>query len=125
MTDKDAQLADDVATAQPSPIEQVRGLVQDVRSLAQAEIDYAKARLSYSGGIIRRAGLWAFVALFSLSGAIIALILGLLLILTSYIGPWAATGMVVIAFALVAWGSALAARRTANNLKFGEGDPDG
>jgi hypothetical protein len=125
VTDKDAQLADDVATAQPSPIEQVRGLVQDVRSLAQAEIDYAKARLSYSGGIIRRAGLWAFVALFSLSGAIIALILGLLLILTSYIGPWAATGMVVIAFALVAWGSALAARRTANNLKFGEGDPDG
>jgi hypothetical protein len=123
--EKDASHADDVATDPQSPIDQVRGLVEDVRSLAEAEIDYAKARLSYSGGVIRKAGLCAFVALFSLCGAIIALILGLLLILTSYIGPWAATGMVVIAFALVAWGSALAARRTANNLKFGEGDPDG
>jgi hypothetical protein len=120
--EKDVSPAKNIAAEPPSPAEQVRGLVEDVRSLAEAEIDYAKARLSYSGGIVRRAGLWAFVALFSLSGAIIALILGLLLILTSYIGPWAATAIVVIAFALVAWGAAVVARRTANNLKFGKGD---
>jgi hypothetical protein len=122
MMEKDVSPAEDTAADPPSPAEQVRGLVEDVRSLAEAEIDYAKARLSYSGGIIRKAGLWAFVALFSLSGAIVALILGLLLILTSYVGPWAATAIVVIAFALAAWGAALIARRTANNLKFGEGD---
>jgi hypothetical protein len=124
VTDKDAQLADDVATAQPSPIEQVRVLVHDVRSLAQAEIDYAKARLSYSGGIIRRAGLWAFLALFSISGAFIALILGLLVSLASYVGPMAATAIVVITFVIVAWGAALMARRTANDLKFGDGNSD-
>ncbi len=123
--EKDIHPAEDQATDPPSPAEQVRGLVEDVRLLAQAEIEYAKARLSYSGGIIRRAGLWAFIALFSLSGAIIALILGLLLILTSYVGPWAATAIVTIAFAFVAWGAALIARRTANNLKFGDGDQDG
>jgi hypothetical protein len=46
------------------------------------------------------------------------LILGLLLILSQYAGPWIATLLVVIGFALAAWGAALAARRTANNLKF-------
>ena len=102
----------------PSPTEQVRTLVDDVRALAAAEIDYAKARLSYSGGILRKAGIWAFLAIFFLSGAIVALILGLLLILSQYVGPWIATLLVVIGFALAAWGAALAARRTANNLKF-------
>jgi hypothetical protein len=69
---------DDNDAAPLSPAEQVRTLVADVRALAEAEIDYAKARLSYSGGIIRKAGIWAFLAIFFLSGAIIALILGLL-----------------------------------------------
>lgn len=106
----------------PSPTEQVRTLVDDVRALAAAEIDYAKARLSYSGGILRKAGIWAFLAIFFLSGAIVALILGLLLILSQYVGPWIATLLVVIGFALAAWGAALAARRTANNLKFDSED---
>lgn len=117
--------AEDTRPEAPSPAEQVRALVADVRALAEAEIDYAKARLSYSGGILRKAGIWAFMAIFFLSGAIIALILGLLLILTVYLGPWVATAAVVIGFALAAWGAALAARRTANNLKFDESDGNG
>ena len=120
--DKDTSPASDSEAAPPSPAEQVRTLVADVRALAEAEIDYAKARLSYSGGIIRKAGIWAFLAIFFLSGAIIALILGLLLILNHYIGPWLATAIVVVGFALAAWGAGLAARRTANSLKFDEGE---
>ena len=50
------------------------------------------------------------------------MILGLLLILNHYIGPWLATAIVVVGFALAAWGAGLAARRTANNLKFDEGE---
>ncbi len=115
---------DDNDAAPLSPAEQVRTLVADVRALAEAEIDYAKARLSYSGGIIRKAGIWAFLAIFFFSGAIIALILGLLLILSQYLGPWLATAIVVVGFALAAWGAGQIARRTAYNLKFSEGDAD-
>lgn len=117
--------AEDIDPATPSPAEQVRALVSDVRILAEAEISYAKARLSYSGGILRKAGIWAFLAIFFLSGAIVALILGLLLILNLYLGPWMATTMVVIGFMVAAWGAALIARRTANNLKFDEGSDNG
>ena len=123
--DKDTSPASDTEAAPPSPTEQVRTLVADVRALAEAEIEYAKARLSYSGGIIRKAGILAFLAIFFLSGAIIALILGLLLILNHYVGPWWATTIVVVGFTLAAWGAGSAARRTANNLKFDESDDHG
>jgi hypothetical protein len=36
----------------------------------------------------------------------------------------AATAIVVITFVIVAWGAALMARRTANDLKFGDGNSD-
>lgn len=120
--EQDTSPAADTEPTAPSPVEQVRSLVSDVRALAEAEIDYAKARLSYSGGILRKTGIWAFLALFFLSGAIVALILGLLLILSQYAGPWIATSIVVIGFVLAAWGAALVARRTASNLKFDEGE---
>ena len=122
--DKDSSPANDTETASLAPAEQVRTLVADVRALAEAEIEYAKARLSYSGVIIRKAGILAFLAIFFLSGAIIALILGLLLIVNHYLGPWLATASVVIVFALAAWGAGLAARRTANNLRFDDSATD-
>ena len=123
--DKDTSPASDTEVAPPSPTEQVRTLVADVRALAGAEIEYAKARLSYSGGVIRKGGIFGFFGIFFLSGAIIALILGLLLILNHYVGPWWATAIVVVGFTLAAWGAGSAARRTANNLKFDEGDDHG
>ena len=120
--ENDTSPAGGTQTEPPSPAEQVRTLVADVRALAEAEIDYAKARLNYSGGIIRKAGIWALLAIFFLSGAIIAMILGLLLIADHYFGPWLATAIVVISFVLAAWGAGLAARRTANNLKFDDSE---
>lgn len=105
----------------PSPVAQVQALVADVRALAEAELDYAKARLSYSGGILRKAGIWALLAIFFLSGAVVALILGLLLIVSHYAGPWIATAVVVTVFIFAAWAAAVVARRTANNLKFDDG----
>lgn len=119
--DKDTPPANMDNLEPPSPVAQVQALVADVRALAEAEIDYAKARLSYSGGILRKAGIWALLAIFFLSGAVVALILGLLLIVSHYAGPWIATAVVVTIFIFAAWGAAVAARRTANNLKFDEG----
>jgi Flp pilus assembly protein TadB len=108
-----------------SPVEQVQALVGDVKALAEAELAYAKSRLAYSGGVIRKAGLWALLALLFLSGAVVALILGLLLILTVYVGPWLATAIVVLLFLLAAWAAGSCARSTANDLKFEEDGNDG
>ena len=104
----------------PSPRDQIAGLVRDVQSLAQAEWDYAKARLSYSGGVARKAGLYALLAIVALSSAGVALILGLLLIVTSYYGPWIATASIVILSSLAAFLFAISARNTARNLSFPE-----
>lgn len=108
----------------PSPRAQIAGLVRDVQSLAQAEWDYAKARLSYSGGIARKAGLYALLAVVALSSAGVALILGILLIINSYWGPWIATALVVIGSCLAAFLFAITARNTARNLSFTEDDGD-
>ena len=108
----------------PSPREQIAGLVSDVQSLAQAEWDYAKARLSYSGGVARKAGLYALLAIVALSSAGVALILGTLLIVASYFGPWVATVSVVIMSGLAAFLFAIGARNTARNLSFKEDDDD-
>ena len=108
----------------PSPREQIAALVSDVQSLAQTEWDYAKARLSYSGGVARKAGLYAFLAIVALSSAGVALILGVLLIVASYFGPWVATVSVVIMSGLAAFLFAIIARNTARNLSFTEDDGD-
>jgi hypothetical protein len=108
----------------PSPVDQIGALIGEVRSLAEAEIDYAKARLSYSGGVVRKAGLFALFAILAISGAAIALILGLLLALAAYIGPIIATLIIVAAFALAAYVFAIFARKTARNLKFDEGSDE-
>jgi Putative Actinobacterial Holin-X, holin superfamily III len=108
----------------PSPRVQIAALVSDVQSLAQAEWDYAKARLSYSGGVARKAGTFALLAFVALASAGVGLILGLLLIVSMYFGPWIATGSVVVASLLAAVLLALAARNTARNLTFPQDDRD-
>ncbi|RDV06807.1 hypothetical protein DXH95_05240 [Sphingorhabdus pulchriflava] len=124
MMEKDSIPADPREQEAPSPAEQVTALFGEVRSLAAAEMDYAKARLSYSGGVLRKAGLLALLSLLALSGAATALILGLLLILASYFGPIIATLVVVITFAIATWALGIAARNTSRNLKFEEDEND-
>ncbi|MFM2411363.1 MAG: hypothetical protein RL481_2191 [Pseudomonadota bacterium] len=115
----------DPSETETSPRAQVAGLVDDVRSLAQAEWDYARARLSYSGGVVRKAGIYALFAVLAVSAAAIALVLGLLLIVASYWGPWVATGVVVLAFMVIAVALALMARNTAQKLRFDEDGQNG
>lgn len=108
----------------PSPRAQIAGLVSDVRELAEAEWEYARARLTYSGGVVRKAGIYALLAVLAISAAAFALVLGTLLIIASYWGPWAATGITVVVFSLAAYLLALRARATAKNLSFAEPDND-
>jgi Putative Actinobacterial Holin-X, holin superfamily III len=107
-----------------SPRLQVAELVSDVRNLAKAEWEYARARLTYSGGIMRKAGIYALLAIIALSGASIAFIVGTLLIIASYLGPWIATAITVLLFTSLAVLFALRARSTAKNLSFAERDDD-
>jgi uncharacterized membrane protein YqjE len=107
-----------------APGTQIAGLVNDVRSLAEAEWEYARARLSYSGGVIRKAGIFAMLAVLALSAAAMALVLGILLIVASYLGPWMATIAVVLTFGLASCLFAFAARKTARNLDFTQEDHD-
>lgn len=110
--------------APPSPRAQIAGLVSDVRELAEAEWEYARARLTYSSGVMRKAGIYALLAVLAISAAAFALVLGTLLIIASYWGPWAATGITVVVFSLTAYLLALRARATAKNLSFAEPDND-
>ena len=109
----------------PSPRAQISELASDVRTLAMAEWEYARARLTYSGGVVRKAGIYALLAILCVSGAAMALILGVLLIIAHYLGPWAATAITVSLFAFAAYILALRARATARNLSFTEPDGDG
>ncbi len=122
--EKDSIPAEPVEQEASSPAEQVTALFGEVRSLAAAEIEYAKARLSYSGGVMRKAGLLALLSLLALSGAAMAFILGLLLILSSYFGPIVATLAVVTTFTVATWALGVSARNTARNLKFDEDESD-
>ena len=116
--EKNAPPADVTEGEVISPLGQVCNLIEEVRALAEVEVDYVKARISYSGGILRKAGLFALLALLFLSSAVIALIIGLLLIVASYWGPIVATLVVVALFAAAALGAALYARNTVRKLKF-------
>jgi hypothetical protein len=108
----------------PSPHAQIAELVGDVRALAEAEWEYTLARLTYSGGVVRKAGIYALLALLAISAAAFALVVGTLLIIASYWGPWEATGITVAVFSFAAFLFSLRARSTAKNLSFAEPDDD-
>ncbi len=108
----------------PSAREQISALVDDVRVLARAEWDYAVGRMSYSGSIVKRAGLYAILAIFAAAAAAIALVLGILLIIASYWGPWVATGATLLGFMALALILGLRARNIASELNFVDGEAD-
>jgi hypothetical protein len=109
--------------SQPSAREQLTMLVQSGRQLIEAEIEYIQGRMIYSGQIVKQTGLLGALSLFSLFGAVIALILGILLVISSYMGPEIATLAVTISFAACAFLFALLARRSARKLAMPELSP--
>jgi len=95
----------DAAEARPEekPLKlQVTDLVEDARTLALAEVEYYKTKLSVNMAATKSVLiLFAVAAVMGLT-AIVALILGFLLIADYYLGPIAATGTVTGAFILIA-----------------------
>ncbi|MEP2989025.1 MAG: phage holin family protein [Parasphingorhabdus sp.] len=95
----------DVAESRPEekPLKlQVSDLVEDARTLALAEVEYYKTKLTVNMAATKTVlGLFGVAITMALT-AIVALILGLLLIADNYLGPIAATGIVTGAFILIA-----------------------
>ena len=105
---------------EPSASEQVALVMADLRAMVKAEMRYHRSRLDYT----RRVFSWSFrygaVAAFAFGGASIALVLGLVLTLSSLIGPLAATLLVTISFVIIGIIFAVLARKWMRKVYFPE-----
>ncbi|NCU12391.1 MAG: phage holin family protein [Sphingomonadaceae bacterium] len=98
--------------AERSLVDDVRQLVDDGRTLLEAELAYQKSRALLAGEAAKAVAGWGALALALLFFALMALVLGLVLALTPKLGALAATGVVVVGLvALGALSGLTAARR--------------
>ena len=99
-------------SADRSLVDDVRALVDDGRTLLEAELAYQKSRAALAGRTAKSMAGWIALALSLVFFALMALVMGLLLILAPLIGGLGATLVVVLgllaAAALSGW---IAARR--------------
>ncbi len=101
---------------------QVTDLIEDVRLLAHAEVEYYRVKLSVNMAATKRIMTLFGLAVICGSTAVITLILGLLLILSNYLGPVAATAIVTGTALLVAVLLMNMAIRRARKLPLDEND---
>jgi hypothetical protein len=90
----------DTAPEETDARTQVAQLAGDVRQMLDAEMRYYRTRFEYTRGVVTRAAGFGVVALAALLGAAIALVVGMLLILSSALGPIAATAITVVTFSI-------------------------
>ncbi len=121
-------LAEETAAAMADEAEsktlksQLNELIDDVRILAYAEIEYYRAKLSVNMAATKRLLLLVGVAIIFGTMAIIALILGVLLVLAEYLGPVAATAIVTGLALLIAAVTMNMAIKRARKLPLDEHD---
>ncbi|WP_373476511.1 phage holin family protein [Sphingorhabdus sp.] len=107
-----------------SPVEQITLVLDDVRALVKAELRYFQSRLDYSRYVMKWSLLFGMIAIVTLSGAAIALILGTLLTLATHIGPGWATFVTVLGFLIIGLTSGFAARHWMKKVHFTEIEND-
>ncbi len=108
----------------PTEREQISSLVANARLLMAAEIKFYRERFLYSQAILKRSGLFGALALFFLFAAVVALVLGILLILASWAGPEIATITATLGFVATAALFAWLARAKLRKLSFPELEAD-
>ncbi|WP_417621627.1 phage holin family protein [Parasphingorhabdus sp.] len=101
---------------------QVTGLIDDVRTLAYAEVEYYRAKLSVNLAATKNMLVLFGLALVVGTMGVIALILGLLLILSEHVGSVAATGITTGSALLVAAIMMSMAIKRAKKLPLDEND---
>ncbi len=100
-----------VDAAERSLVDDVRELVNDGRTLLEAELAYQKSRAALAGRTAKSMAGWIALALSLVFFALMALVMGLLLILAPLIGAVGATVLVILALLVAAGLSGWAALR--------------
>lgn len=90
------------AAAERSLVDDVTRMVEDGRTLLEAELAYQKSRAVVAGQGARAVAAWGGLAVVLVCFALMALTFGLVLGLASVIGPWFATLVSVLALLLAA-----------------------
>jgi len=93
-----------------SLMEDVRLLLGEARTFAQAELTYQKTRAAFVGAETRSIAVLGIGAVVLLLLAVVALVLGLVIALGTLIGPWLAMIVVPVAVLAVAAIMAISAR---------------
>jgi fatty acid desaturase len=86
-------------------------LVDDGKRYARAEVEFYKAKAADKAQPLKRAAIYAGIALTLALSAVTALLVGLILALQILVGPFAATLIVVLVTCVVAGGLAYLAYR--------------
>lgn len=95
--------------AERSLVDDVRQMVDDGRTLLEAELAYHKSRAAVAGQGVKGIAGWGALALALVFFALMALVMGLLLALSELTNGWIATLIVVLGLLLAAGLSAMAA----------------
>lgn len=117
---QDELVEDSPKPAEATASEQVSLVMEDLRALVKAEMNYYRSRLDYTRHVFRLVFLYSAIAAFALIGASIAFVLGLVLTLAPLIGPLAATLVVTFTFIVVAFIFGSLARKWMRKVYFPE-----
>jgi uncharacterized membrane protein len=108
------------AEAEPTLADDLRQLAADGRTLLEAELAYQKSRAAVAGKAVKSVAGWGALALALVFFALMALVVGLLLVLAPLLGGWGAMAAVfaglLAAAALSGWIAARRWKRTAAQL---------
>ena len=97
--------------AQRSLIDDLRQMLDDGRTLVEAELAYQKSRAAVAGAGAKGIVGWALLALALVFFTLMAVVMGALLILSAWLGPIQATSITVVALLALTAAAALCARR--------------
>ncbi|HVR91799.1 MAG TPA: phage holin family protein [Novosphingobium sp.] len=111
MDDEPVPLVNTNDAAERSLVDDVRQLIDDGRTLAEAEYAYQKSRAAVAGDGVKGAAAYGGLAIALVLFALVALTIGLLIALTPWLTAWGATAVVTVGLLLAAALSALVAKR--------------
>ncbi len=103
-----------------SPTEQVSLVLDDVRALVKAELNYFRSRLDYSRHVMKWSFRFGAISAFAFSGAAIALVMGLVMTLSPHLGPLGATLVVTLGFIAIGTIFGVQARKWVRRVYFPE-----
>ena len=111
MDDEPVPLVNTPNAAERSLVDDVRQLIDDGRTLVEAELAYQKSRVAVAGDGVKGAALYGGLAIALVLFALVALTVGLVIALTPWLTAPGATAVVTLGLLLAALFAALIAKR--------------